>query len=84
MRRVCIFCWVILATGDVYGTLILAYGSVKLFRRHCLLKRMLHLARTILSQNYLSFQIHTYTQNEGRAMGAPTSANPFRSVLTVY
>jgi hypothetical protein len=37
-------------------------------------QELLYLIKVILKQNYFTLQRHTYTQQEGLAMGAPTSA----------
>jgi hypothetical protein len=39
--------------------------------------------KAILKENYFNFQDHTYTQQEGLAMGAPTSAT-FSEIYLQY
>jgi hypothetical protein len=37
-------------------------------------KELLRIIKTVLKKNYFTFKNNTYTQPEGLAMGAPTSA----------
>jgi hypothetical protein len=37
-------------------------------------EELMHLLSTMLEQNYIEFNKHFFKQNEGLAMGAPTSA----------
>jgi hypothetical protein len=56
-----------------FQTLLKRCASIRTLRQK-LKKELFRITKTVLRQNYFKFENNTYTQLEGLAMGAPTSA----------